>query len=55
MPWLDLLFLRQKRLAIHLEMPLRVEAMTLQAGGVFGAMALCAALLTSDVDLLGAF
>ena len=53
MPWLDLLLLRQKRLTIHLEMPLRVEGMALQAGGVFGAVALGAALLTSDVDVLG--
>ena len=54
MPRLDLLLLRQKRLTIHLEMPLRMEGMTLQAGGVFGTVALGAALLTSNIDLLGA-
>ena len=52
MPRLNLLLLRQKRLTIHLEMSLRVEGMALQAGGVFGTVALGAALLTSDVDVL---
>ena len=52
MPRLNLLLLRQKRLTIHLEMSLRMEGMTLQAGGVFGTVALGAALLTSDVDVL---
>ena len=52
MPRLNLLLLRQKRLTIHLEMSLRMEGMTLPAGGVFGTVALGAALLTSDVDVL---
>ena len=54
MPRLDIFFLGKQGLAIHLEMPFRVERVALKTGGIFRAMAFGTALLTPNVDVLGA-